>query len=63
MSKLARISKVMSDTGHKSKIQNVLEQAKELGHQHFAEGFPCSKELVEFIQGVKKAMPKVKFYP
>ena len=63
MTKLARISKVMSDTGHKEKLNNVSEQAKELKHQYFVEGFPCSKELMGFVQGVKKAMPKVKFYP
>ena len=63
MAKLARINKVMSDNGHQEKLKNVAEEAKGLGHQHFVEGFPCSKELMEFINGVKKAMPKVKFYP
>jgi hypothetical protein len=63
MTKLARISRVMSDNGHQEKLKNVAEQAKELGHQYFANGFPCSKELMEFVDGVQKTMPKVKFYP
>lgn len=63
MAKLARISKVMNDNGHKEKLSDIANTAKELGHQHFFGGFPCSKELMEFATGVQKAMPKVKFYP
>ena len=63
MAKLARISKVMSDTGHQEKLKNVSEEAKGLKHPYFVDGFPCSKELMQFVQGVQKAMPKVKFYP
>jgi hypothetical protein len=63
MAKLARINKVMSDTGHQEKLKNVTEQAKTSGHQYFVNNIPCSKELMEFVDGVQKAMPKVKFYP
>jgi hypothetical protein len=63
MVKLARINKVMSDTGHQEKLKNVAEQAKELGHNIFFNGIPVEKELMEFAQGIQKAMPKVKFYP
>lgn len=63
MSKLARISKVMSDTGHREKLNNVAEEAKGLGHKDFLNGVPVEKELIAFAEGVQKAMPKVKFYP
>jgi hypothetical protein len=63
MAKLARISKVMSDVGHKDKLEGIVENAKTLGHQHFLEGVPVEKELLEFATGVQKIMPKVKFYP
>jgi hypothetical protein len=63
MAKLARINKVMSDTGHQEKLKNVAEQAKTSGYQYFVNNIPCSKELMEFVDGVQKAMPKVKFYP
>lgn len=63
MAKLARISKVMSDTGHREKLNNVAEEAKGLGHQHFVSGIPVEQELLAFVLGVQHAMPKVKFYP
>lgn len=63
MAKLARISKVMSDTGHKAKVDAIIEGAKELGHTDFFNGFPVDKELLTFVTGVSKAMPKAKFYP
>lgn len=63
MSKLARINRVMSDVGHRGKIAGVIEGAKVSGHQYFVDEHPCNKELMEFVQGVQKAMPKVKFYP
>ena len=63
MSKLARISKVMSDAGHQEKLKNVAEEAKGLGHRDFFMGSPVEKELIAFAEGVQKAMPKVKFYP
>lgn len=63
MVKLARISKVMSDTGHKSKVDGIVEEATEFKHQHFVSGIPVEKELLAFVEGVQKAIPKVKFYP
>jgi hypothetical protein len=63
MAKLARISKVMSDVGHKDKLGTIVEDAKGLGHKHFFEGVPVEKELLEFATGVQKIMPKIKFYP
>lgn len=63
MVKLARINKVMSDTGHQDKMDGISTQAKELGHRIFFNGIPVEKELLSFIEGVQKAMPKVKFYP
>jgi hypothetical protein len=63
MPKLARISKVMSDTGHQEKLKNVADEAKGLGHKDFLMGFPVEKELIAFVEGVQKVLPKVKFYP
>ena len=63
MAKLARISKVMADTGHKEKFEFASESAKEIGHKVFFNGVPVEQELLEFAQGVQKVMPKVKFYP
>jgi hypothetical protein len=63
MSKLARISKVMADVGHKGKLDAIVEDAKGLGYKDFFSGIPVEKELIAFAQGVQKAMPKVKFYP
>jgi hypothetical protein len=63
MIKLAKISKVMSDTGHKEKFEFASQSAKELGHANFFNGVPVEQELLAFITEVQKAMPKVKFYP
>ena len=63
MTKLARINKVMSDNGHQEKLKTVCTSAIASNHQYFVSGYPCSKELMEFVNGVQKAMPKVKFYP
>ena len=63
MPKLARISKVMSDTGHKEKLDSITVQAKELGHTDFFNGFPTSENLLTFATELQKAMPKAKFYP
>jgi hypothetical protein len=63
MPKLARISKVMSDTGHKEKVSSIAEDAKGLGHNTFFMGHPVTSELLAFATGVQKAMPKVKFHP
>jgi hypothetical protein len=53
----------MSDTGHQEKLKNVAEEAKGLGHKDFLMGFPVEKELIAFVEGVQKVLPKVKFYP
>jgi hypothetical protein len=63
MSKLARINKVIADASHQEKLNFVAEEAKGLGHKVFFNGVPVEQELLEFAQGVQKAMPKVKFYP
>jgi hypothetical protein len=63
MVKLARINKVMADAGHQDKMDGISTQAKELGHSIFFKGIPVEEELLLFIEGVQKAMPKVKFYP
>jgi len=63
MAKLARISKVMADAGHQDKMNGISIQAKELGYSVFFKGIPVEKELLAFIEGVQKVMPKVKFYP
>jgi len=63
MAKLARINRVVNDEGHKEKLKAVVESATSSGYQYSVNSFPCTKELMEFVQGVQKAMPKVKFYP
>jgi len=63
MAKLARISKVMANAERKEKLEHISQSAKEVGHSVFFNDVPVEKELMEFVQGVQKAMPKVKFYP
>jgi hypothetical protein len=63
MTKLARINKVMSDNGHKEKLDTIVAQATSMGHKTFFMGFPVTSQLLSFATGVQKAMPKVKFYP
>ena len=63
MAKLARIKNVMADEGHRDRLNNVVTQAKELGHTEFFNGIPVSTELLGFATQLQKAMPKVKFYP
>jgi hypothetical protein len=53
----------MTDEGHRDKMNGISTQAKELGHKHFFLGVPVDTELLSFIEGVQKTMPKAKFYP
>jgi hypothetical protein len=61
--KIANLNKMMSNEHHKVRVKSLTEKAVAEGYTEFLDGVPIHKELLEFTQALKKAMPKVKFFP
>jgi hypothetical protein len=61
--KIANLSKLMGNKNHEEKVKGIVNRATEAGYTEFLDGVPIYKELLEFTQALKKAMPKVKFFP
>jgi hypothetical protein len=53
----------MGNKNHEEKVKGIVNRATEAGYTEFLDGVPIYKELLEFTQALKKAMPKVKFFP
>jgi hypothetical protein len=61
--KIANLSKLMGNKDQNERVKLVTEKAVAAGYTEFLDGVPVSKELLGFTQALKKAMPKVKFFP
>jgi len=63
MARLVNIAQYHADQRVREQKEQMIIKAKEVGWEHFVQDFPVHKELMEFANAVKDAMPNVTFIP
>lgn len=63
MVRLVRMSHYFEDEGTQASHANSAQDAKDNGWKLFFQGTPVSQELNDYLLGIQKAMPKLKFAP
>ena len=63
MTRLVRMSHYFQDEGSQVRAKTIPDLAKENGWKIFFQGTPVSKELNDYLEGIAKVMPNLKFAP